>query len=532
MALTIRKATAADVPGWIALLKATLDADYPDKQAYDPALIASQLQEGADVETWVADTGTQLQSALTFLPPLSANNNPVANIGRHLNRPEAFGDGSAMALLTKANEIARERQQVLVSRVFASDSALQRLYEQAQFICVGFQPFKHMNKVREGTLFYFRFSVPDAVKRFPISESLSQVSELATLVLSKLNIPNPVSIRDGVTGYPLQTDLLISEGTMDDFELWRMQAQGSNPPLEVSGLFNQGIGYLRLPGSPASKVLLGQREGKFVAGVALVFDELDRCVRIFDSFSQDDLSMGALFQQAMKLAQEQFNAVYVEVDILMTAPRLLKAVEQLGFVPIAYLPAIYSKDGSFADVVKLVKLNMVYSLENPSFTASAKAVADVIDHNFQDQKVGVAIINLLRGLPFFEGLGDGELRKIARLFTQKLYRPGEKVFSKGDSGNEAYVVMRGQIDIVIEEGAKPLASIGNGQIFGELAFLDGTPRNAIAVANQATILLVIQRSAFNNLVQREPHLGMVVMKNIAIELSNRLRKTTAAVARK
>jgi CRP-like cAMP-binding protein len=86
------------------------------------------------------------------------------------------------------------------------------------------------------------------------------------------------------------------------------------------------------------------------------------------------------------------------------------------------------------------------------------------------------------------------------------------------------VVMRGQIDIILDEGGKPVAALTNGQIFGEMAFLDPSPRTAMAVANQASIVLVIQRSAFNELVQREPHLGMVVMKNIALELTNRLRK--------
>jgi CRP-like cAMP-binding protein len=142
----------------------------------------------------------------------------------------------------------------------------------------------------------------------------------------------------------------------------------------------------------------------------------------------------------------------------------------------------------------------------------------------------VAIITLLRGLPIFDGLGDGELRKIARLFTQKLYRPSEKLFNKGDSGSEAYVVMRGQVDIYLEDQTKPIATIGNGQIIGELAFLDGAPRNAQAVANQASILLVVQRSAFNQLVQREPHLGMVVMRNIAQELSTRLRRSNVALS--
>src|SRR5947199_6069456 len=135
---------------------------------------------------------------------------------------------------------------------------------------------------------------------------------------------------------------------------------------------------------------------------------------------------------------------------------------------------------------------MAYSLENTELTPHAKTLVQFVDQSFQDQKIGVAIINLLRGLPIFEGLGDGELRKIARLFAQKLYRPGEKVFSKGDAGSEAYVVMRGQIDIYLEENSLAIATVGKGQIFGEFAFLDSSPRLAYALATQASILLVIQ----------------------------------------
>ena len=184
----------------------------------------------------------------------------------------------------------------------------------------------------------------------------------------------------------------------------------------------------------------------------------------------------------------------------------------------------------YTDVVKMVKLNMVYSHDAAEVTSSARTIVGIIDRNFQDQKLGIAIINLLRGLPIFEGLGDGELRKMARLFTQKLYRAGETIFGKGDSGNEAYVVMRGAIDILLEPDKKPIATIGNGQILGELAFLDGAKRGAIARASKPSILLIIQRSAFNMLAQQEPKLGMVVMRNIARELSNRLRKTTLAMA--
>jgi hypothetical protein len=524
MPAQIRKAVAGDAPKWIDLVKATVGDGYPDKQVYDPVWVASQFAPGSDVETWVAEDGEKLLSSVAFLPPLPGNNNPVANVGRYMNRPDAYRDGSAAALIKHMGDLAVQRKQLVISRVFAADNQAQILHEQVGFVCVGFQPFKHMLTRREGVLFYYRLGRPDIVTRLPISDSLPQISEIASTVLRALSLGDPAKVRDGATGYPLHSDLKLSDATLDDFELWRMQAQSVNPPIEISGFYNQGQGYLRVAGGSAPRALLASNNGKYAAGIAYVFDEIDHCIRLVDSFSQDDVSMGALLHHVTRELQPKLNAAYVEADMLMTAPRLMKSAEQLGFVPIAYLPAIYTKEGAQADVVKMIKLNMVYSNEESAFTSQSKAVAAIIDNNFQDQKVGVAIINLLRALPFFEGLGDGELRKIARLFTQKLFRPGERVFNKGDVGNEAYVVMRGQIDIILEDGEKPVATITNGQILGEMAFLDPSPRTAMAIANQASILLVIQRSAFNELVQHEPHLGMVVVRNIAVELTNRLRK--------
>jgi len=68
---------------------------------------------------------------------------------------------------------------------------------------VGYQPFKHMNRVREGTLFYVRVTRPDLLTRSPISDSLPQIKELSSVVLSNLKIPDPLTIRDGTIGYPL-----------------------------------------------------------------------------------------------------------------------------------------------------------------------------------------------------------------------------------------------------------------------------------------------------------------------------------------
>jgi CRP-like cAMP-binding protein len=530
MGFSIRPATVADAPQWLNLVLAVLGDDYPAKELYDVHWIGRMLDPANGEETWVAESAGRLQGSISFLKPWGPNGNPVANLGRNLTRPESVADGSAEALLRAVNDIATQRGEMAIVRIAAMDNAQQILFENLGYVCVGFQPLKHMLQQRVGILFYVRGANSVLVTRNPLSESLPQVSELGLAALDNLHIPSHWVVRDGACGYPLQSDLKVHDATMDDYELWRAQAESANPPMEISGRFNCGFGLMRLPVERQPRAFLGQREERITAGMSGYFDEQDRCARITEAFCSDDDSMGALLAHVVKVMQHQANAVYTEVDILASAPRLLKSAEQLGFVPVAYLPAFYCRKERYSDVVKMVKLNVSYSLENGNFTAHAKSIVQIIDRNFEDQKLGLAIIHLLRPLSMFAGLGDGELRKIARLFVQKLYRPGDQVFAKGGNSDEAYVVLRGKISIQLEETSPAIAHLGDGKIFGELAFLDGAPRAAFAVASQPSILLVMKRDAFADLVRHEPTLGMMVMRNLAQDLAVKLRSVNDALS--
>lgn len=530
MAFNIRQASLRDASQWIELLERSLGEDYPDRQVYDSVWVASQLDPGTGHETWVVETDGRLAGSISFLQPQSQSQNPVVNLGRQFFEVDGLSDGSAEALLNHVNSLGTGRKQTVIARVLAADRRQQQLFEKAGYLCAGFQPYKHLLGTRQAALFYVHFASPGSVSRLPVSESLPQIAELASAVLTSLQVSPPGTARDGVTGYPLQADLQVEAASYNDFALWRMHSHSSAPPTELSSGYNLGLGYLRTSGDVVVRAMLAKRAGTVVAGLAFLEDTLDRCVRLVDNFGTDDSAVGMLFNQVARSAQEQFNAVYVEADVLMNAPRLLKTAEQIGFVPVAYLPAFFSNAQGSADVVKMVKLNMAYAPEPAEYSANTGRIVELIDQQLQDQRIGVAIMNLLRGLSIFAGLGEGELRKVARLFVQRLYRPGETIFARSDSGDEAYVVMRGQIEIHLEDKSLPIATVGSGQILGELAFLDGSPRVATAIANQAAILLAIKRDAFNDLVQREPRLGMVVLRNIAVELSNRLRRTNIMAA--
>jgi hypothetical protein len=528
MSLTIRRAVARDAEDWIRLLTETLGPDYPAREVYDPEWVTRQLGGDHAEETWVADSDGKLRASISVLRSSTPSHNPVANLGRYLAYRDN-PDGAAETLLHSVNELCLQRKQMAVFRAAASDSLAQELLEKFGYVCVGFQPSKHLWRVREGILFYIRTGPPDTVVRLPLSQSLPQIVELATTVLRNLQLRNPEIVRDGLTGYPLQTELKIRDATLDEYETWKIQAMSADPPIEISNQFSRGVGMMRVAAEVPLRGILGEREGATVAGLTYYLDEQDKCLRLVDCAATDDLSTGAMLQRAVQLAQEEWSAVYVEVDFLIDGPRALKSAEQLGFVPVAYLPGFYDHKGYYVDLVKMVKLNAAYSLDHAQFTPHAHRIADIVDRNFQDQKVGVAVIALMRKLPIFEGLGDGELGKMARLFTQKLFRAGETVFRHGESSDEAYIVVRGQVDILLPDQTRAVASVPSGAIFGEQAFLDGGPRTATGVAAQPSILLVVQRPTFNMLIQREPHLGMVVMRNVAREVSGKLRQANAGL---
>src|ERR1041384_2502579 len=210
---TIRRATEQDAPQWLNLLQAVLGSEYPNKEIYDPVWVGLELDPQAGHETWVAEVNGQIQGSFSFLKARSDENNVVANVGRNFYRPEAYTNGSAELLIARLNEITTERKQMAVLRVPVADNAQQILLEKLDYGCAGFQPFKHMVHARLGVLFYVRAASQILVTRLPLSESLPQTSELAAAVLEKLNISTTMAVRDGVTGYPLQTELKVHDAT-------------------------------------------------------------------------------------------------------------------------------------------------------------------------------------------------------------------------------------------------------------------------------------------------------------------------------
>ncbi|MBO0732852.1 MAG: Crp/Fnr family transcriptional regulator [Methylocapsa sp.] len=127
--------------------------------------------------------------------------------------------------------------------------------------------------------------------------------------------------------------------------------------------------------------------------------------------------------------------------------------------------------------------------------------------------------------PLFAGLGEESINKIAGLCHTHHLTAGEILFQKGDKGDALFGIRRGQIRIETgSRGGKRLTMnmLGAGDLFGEIAVLDGQPRTADATAAEPCELFVVNRNDFLNFLESEPR---VAVKLIGL-LCERIRWAT------
>src|ERR1700746_1180949 len=122
---------------------------------------------------------------------------------------------------------------------------------------------------------------------------------------------------------------------------------------------------------------------------------------------------------------------------------------------------------------------------------------------------------ILKMNPMFADLGADELQRISNLCHTQHMASGEVLFQKGDPGNALFGVRRGQVRI--ETGATDgsrltLNFMGPGDLFGEVAVLDGQSRTADATAGEASELFVLRRGEFFCQFQREPKVAIQIIE--------------------
>jgi CRP/FNR family transcriptional regulator, cyclic AMP receptor protein len=135
---------------------------------------------------------------------------------------------------------------------------------------------------------------------------------------------------------------------------------------------------------------------------------------------------------------------------------------------------------------------------------------------------------LLERHPLFREFRTEALSRLASYATTRRVQRGKTIFSKGEIGSSLFAICSGTVQIMVPsaEGKNAVVNlIGEGEIFGEIALLDGGPRTADALAFSDCQLMAIERRDFLALLRANP---AITIKLLAV-LCARLRHTTEQV---
>ena len=142
------------------------------------------------------------------------------------------------------------------------------------------------------------------------------------------------------------------------------------------------------------------------------------------------------------------------------------------------------------------------------------------------------IVDILKQIPLLSKLSKRELKIISKFAFERTFEANEFVFQTGQPGAAMFIIKEGEVKIVKENSDNEyveIAVLEKGDIFGELALLDSSPRSAGALVSKPTKAIAIFREDLNKLLETHPEIGGNIMMHLAIITGKRLKDTTAQV---
>jgi CRP/FNR family transcriptional regulator, cyclic AMP receptor protein len=132
-------------------------------------------------------------------------------------------------------------------------------------------------------------------------------------------------------------------------------------------------------------------------------------------------------------------------------------------------------------------------------------------------------MDLLKKVPMFSNLSQRHLREIAKHADQLSAKTGNVLAEQGKIGLEFIFIVEGKARV--EKDGKVIRQLSGGDFLGEISLIDGEPRTATVIAETDMILLVVNKTSFDHLLDKVPGL----QRKILIALCKYIRRAEKAV---
>lgn len=534
--LRIRIAGASDVPGIHRIFVLTYGEDYPYADFFDEDWLTRSVYRD-DILMLVAEdraSGMILGTASVVFD-IGAQSDLIGEFGRLAVRPEARGRGVGKRLMAARIEHTRDRLHVAIVENRTPHPFSQRISEDFGFAPVGFLALKHRFQARESVALYVRHFEPALRLRRNNPRVVPEAQALAHRALEACGLAPDLIVDESSPAYPCCRDFEQRDLTAEGLPALMRIERGRVRKREVFGPMRLHYGFFKLHAKHATYLLAlapsaDASEPAVAGAVGYIHDELERTLRIFELIAADEEAIRFVLERLLARAAEDWGVEYAEIDVSAHAPRMQRTLVELGFLPVAYVPAMVFHRVERRDVIKMARLLVPPTLTEMRLTPAAERVATLVMRGLERQAVLPELASALPRLELFAGLSQEQARRLASICRVACFDDGQPLFGAGEPAEEMFLLIEGAVDVSRDGATRPVGRVGAGESLAEGALLGGQPHSVSAAARGAVTAAVLSREAFSALARRRPDIGMPVYRNLALGLGHKLRSMDARVA--
>ena len=166
------------------------------------------------------------------------------------------------------------------------------------------------------------------------------------------------------------------------------------------------------------------------------------------------------------------------------------------------------------------------------FSSMTDALEWIEDETIRRHKLEVESTDALALTDFdlFKDLNSEEAKELVQSAGHLKFKKNELIYAHGMPGNSLLLISKGQVKLSLPvKGGHDLhlLTLGKGQFFGEMSFLDGHPHSADAHAIEDTEILNIDRESLSYAIGQDQRMMLIIFKKISLAIAERLRHSNA-----
>jgi hypothetical protein len=387
---------------------------------------------------------------------------------------------------------------------------------------VGFVPERWRVRERESLALYVRHFGDALQLRANHPRVIPEVHPLAHMALANCSLPPDPIVDEESPAYPPGGDFEVQELTTEGYAALLRIERGRVRHREIFGPARLHYGIFKLQ-ARRSRYLIAREGGRIAGAVGFTLDPLDRAVRIFELIALHDGVIRFLLADLERTCREEWDCL-IEVDVGADAPRMQRTLIELGFLPVAYLPALAFHEVERLDVVKMVRLLCPPRVGTEGLTPSCAALAGLVLRLFRSRTVLPRIAKAVHDLPLFAGLSAEQVARLAGVCGVTTFEPGGLVFREGEAGDQMHVVLQGEVAITVAGAAAAVGVVRSGECLGEMSLLTAAAHSATATARTHVETAALEHQSLAELIRLRPDIGLHIYRNLAVGLGQKLKR--------